>query len=835
MRGNQRTRLVQRAVVQTVVVLGDRDAQDIDGRRRRRAKVLERALERLVQLRKRRARRQRTEAQLGPRAAMHVLGQVRRRRLALLVLRAVRQHVRGHLKVPGNQRPALLAKVDRHNVVRAVHTDHVRDERRVRNAKLSAKERVQHIRHIVRQLAQLTQDRQRRQRRLRRDTAAQHRLHLRPPLGQRRHLGLQQDLTRLERHRRRRIALQLRQRLQETHHALRPRMRTRHVRALHVMHQQRQQERILALNTLVRHLQLGHAVEIAFHRRAQLQQSFRPTVLERRLGANVALTQLTQHGHLMVPQAQRIRVENRIQRRGRRRERHMRRRIGHISHMSIQDRAHLRRWKRRVRPHRVAQRCLDTRRKTPRQACQHLVRLLKRQRRRAQALDERIERCVHTVRVVVAIEDVVQHLQRRSIALGRAAAVHIRLAILAQRAGKGLRAPNAARVVDIENAQQVAGIECDARRLDKSHDRIFLRHERQVHFHDLDFSDRLAGANVLPVLDKESHELARRRRADLRGIALVFEHARLPIDHKAGLAHLIQGVHSVRRTAQSQQPSAVSQLTQRYTRALPTELERPQRRRTLMRRKVVPDIVVNKVDRKLRAQRVTRRDLAAVQNAFELVTRLGRHRMRFDGRAAQHHELSGRAHGFHAFGNQSIQPRGRDAIAHERVVLEESDEVLDRRAKITPDRELLERHDHALARLVAVSAHRKYVSKLRVGILVQGSAGTHTKVAPRRWRRTKRELAQRPRARLESRIRVLGRDTARHHMPSRLRRRRQTRMARVKVDRRRAIAHLAVQRANVRDAMQRNAHGNLQLDGRNVHARHHLRRGMLDLQTRIQL
>ena len=72
-------------------------------------------------------------------------------------------------------------------------------------------------------------------------------------------------------------------------------------------------------------------------------------------------------------------------------------------------------------------------------------------------------------------------------------------------------------------------------------------------------------------------------------------------------------------------------------------------------------------------------------------------------------------------------------------------------------------------------------------------------------------------------------------MPSRLRRRRQTRMARVKVDRRRAIAHLAVQRANVRDAMQRNAHGNLQLDGRDVHARHHLRCGMLDLQARIQL
>ena len=489
-------------------------------------------------------------------------------------------------------------------------------------------------------------------------------------------------------------------------------MRTRHVRALHVVHQQRQQERILALNALVRHLQLSHPVEIAFHRRAQLQQGFRPAVLERRLGADVALTQLAQHGHLMVPQAQRICVENRIQRRGRRRERHMRRRISHIGHMGIQDRAHLRRWEGRVWPHRVAQRCFDTRRKTPCQASQHLVRLLKRQRRRAQALDERIERCVHTVRVVVAIEDVVQHLQRRSVALGRATAVHIRLAILAQRAGKGLRAANAARVVDIENAKQVARVKCDARRLDKRHDSIFLRHERQVHFHDLDFSDRLAGADVLPVLDKESHELARRRRADLRGITLVFEHARLPIDHKAGLAHLIHGIHSVRRTAQSQQPSAVSQLTQRYTRALPTKLQRPQRRRTLMRSKVVPDILVDKVDGKLRAQCMTGRDLAAVQNAFELVTRLGRHGMRFDGRAAQHHELSGRAHGFHALGNQAIQPRCRDAIAHKCVVLEEGDEVLDRRAKITPDRELFERHDHALARLVAVGAHRKHVSKL---------------------------------------------------------------------------------------------------------------------------
>ena len=150
-------------------IVRDRNAQHIHRVVCRGAKVLERRCERRRQLRERRTRCERADPQLGPRPPVHVVGQVRRRRLPLLFLGAVRQHVGGHLEVPCNERThlaprvLLLGKVDRHNVVRAVHTHHVRHERRIRDRELLVpEERVQHVRHIVWQVAQLAQHTQRR-------------------------------------------------------------------------------------------------------------------------------------------------------------------------------------------------------------------------------------------------------------------------------------------------------------------------------------------------------------------------------------------------------------------------------------------------------------------------------------------------------------------------------------------------------------------------------------------------------------------------------------------------------------------------------------------------
>ena len=220
--------------------------------------------------------------------------------------------------------------------------------------------------------------------------------------------------------------------------------------------------------------------------------------------------------------------------------------------------------------------------------------------------------------------------------------------------------------------------------------------------------------------------------------------------------------------------------------------------------------------------------------------------MRLDGSTAQHGELRRRPARRHAVLYEAIEPRGRRLVLHKHILLQQHHEVLGRRVKVAPDRQLLQRKHHVLPRLLAVCAIRKHMPKLRVRILVQRATRAHTKVPPRRRRRSEIQLAQRADPRLEARVRVLCRDPTRDDVPTRLRTRVDALVPRVKVYarscRRRATAltplvHAPqpVQLAHVVYVLQRNPHRNLQLRRRYVDARHHLCRRVLDLQPRVQL
>ena len=124
------------------------------------------------------------------------------------------------------------------------------------------------------------------------------------------------------------------------------------------------------------------------------------------------------------------------------------------------------------------------------------------------------------------------------------------------------------------------------------------------------------------------------------------------------------------------------------------------------------------------------------------------------------------------------------------------------------------------------------MAELRIRELVDPTVRADRKVAPDRRRRLEGDPFNFPGRRLEAFIRVLGRDARREDVlldgPV-LR----VRVIEIQVRRRVTLVD-AVQAPHLRHVRQRDAHGHLELRRGQVHARHALRAGVLDLQARVQ-
>ena len=135
------------------------------------------------------------------------------------------------------------------------------------------------------------------------------------------------------------------------------------------------------------------------------------------------------------------------------------------------------------------------------------------------------------------------------------------------------------------------------------------------------------------------------------------------------------------------------------------------------------------------------------------------------------------------------------------------------------------------SRYFARRAGREDMAELRVGELVNTSIRTHRKVAPDVPRRLELDPFYTTRSRLEALVGVLRRDARRYHMF------RYFRISHLmEVNRRRPMDILQpVEPSNMRNAVQGDAHGHLQLRRGHIDVRDALRAGVLDLQARIQL
>ena len=343
---------------------------------------------------------------------------------------------------------------------------------------------------------------------------------------------------------------------------------------------------------------------------------------------------------------------------------------------------------------------------------------------------------------------------------------------------------------------------------------------------------------MLAALDEVAHELARRRRAELGRVVLLGDEDRARVDREAQGADLLLGVARVRAAVEEDEEAAVGEGPDADRDRRAVDVDRPRRRRRARRRRAVLDVLDDKLERDDGREELLGGRLALLEDALVLGDVGLRGEVRLGRRAADDGERRVGALGREAHRDEVVEPGRRDRVVLERLGLEELDEVLDRRAEVAADRQLLEGDDHVLARLAAVRAVGKDVAELRVGELVQAARRADREVAPHVGARAEVELLEGAHRRLEAGVRVLGRDTDGDDVT--LGGRLALRLGRlgvleVEVDERPAVRRLAVERADVADAVERDAHRDLELRGGEVDARHHLGRRVLDLEARVEL
>mmetsp|Transcript_5933 Transcript_5933/g.20770 ORF Transcript_5933/g.20770 Transcript_5933/m.20770 type:complete len:1684 (+) Transcript_5933:5712-10763(+) len=388
------------------------------------------------------------------------------------------------------------------------------------------------------------------------------------------------------------------------------------------------------------------------------------------------------------------------------------------------------------------------------------------------------------------------------------------------------------RVVQLHRADAVARLQCRARHHGVRQLARAGRHERHHHLHRLHLGIRLALRHVPAVRHEEPEQLARARRREFGGVEVLGEEARVAVevDGHTNLAGLL--VHGVRLAVEQDDEAPVGHLHNLGLAHRAVHLDVELVGAAHAHGDLVLAVVVD--DLKLVVGQVYRRRLgrdAALQGADHLPLELAVALVGHDDGAAHDDELGGgREHGV-ALRDEAVQPRRVVLVRQELRLLDELGEVLQVGVDLAPDAHLVQGLHEEGGGAVARGRARKHVAKLRVRKLVDAAVRhAHAEVAHHARHAAEAELVDSSGRGLEAAVGVLRRDPSGNRVvPRRLR------VDVVEVNGRQAVRVLPEERAYVRDAVQRDSHGDLKLHRRDVDPRDHLRHGVLHLQARVHL
>ncbi|KAH6606988.1 hypothetical protein Trco_006141 [Trichoderma cornu-damae] len=410
------------------------------------------------------------------------------------------------------------------------------------------------------------------------------------------------------------------------------------------------------------------------------------------------------------------------------------------------------------------------------------------QLRVAEHLDELLEGVGHDDRVVETVEDVGQHVVVDGETLGGLGADNNRVAVGGELANERLSLLDSARVVQGEYTEYVSGLQRGSGLLNELHNAVLLRDEGHVHLHDLDFGKGLAGIDVGAVLDGVLDELARAGGSELGGVVLLLKQAGLAVDREAGGADLFLPVDVVAVAVEEDEETTIAEGADADGALGAVDEEVVGVETSTGGGKLVPETFIDEVDGEDGLQDLLGRHLTL----FQTSSVLGQQRLAGDvrlGDGTAHNRQHGvGALGSKTLGDELIQPASGDGVLLESLGLEQLDEIFDSGPEVTTNAQLLEGNDHVLS-LEALA-----------GVLGGDTAGSAV------------TLGLGSALRLGSALQL-----------------------EIEVDLARGPGIHSVQKPDVADPVQGDAHGNLELGSRQVDTADHFGGRMLDLEPRVQL
>ena len=357
-----------------------------------------------------------------------------------------------------------------------------------------------------------------------------------------------------------------------------------------------------------------------------------------------------------------------------------------------------------------------------------------------------------------------------------------------------------------------------------------LRHERQVHLHHLHLGERLPLAYVVAHLQEIPRQLATVGRAQHRGVVLLREHAGHSVYFQSETGRSVLEVNHVGLTIGVEKESAVGKLADLHLRGRSVGGQRDEAFPAKEGVHAVLGVLVDEIVVVARAEQLAWRDLTApVIGEVAGLVGLEAHESAA-GRRHHHHEGGVGFRGLEVASQQPVQPGRVNRIPNVTIVLHQAKQVLDGRADFASNAEFAQCLHHVLSSDFARGSPAEEVAELRVGVLMHAATAVHREVAPDIHRAAEVQLADGAAGGLEAGIRVFGRNAAGDDVAAGSHGREG-----VKGDAVHPVLVVLVESTDVADAVERDAHGDLQLGGGQVHVGDHLCDGVLHLQTRVQL
>ncbi|GFF28865.1 hypothetical protein IFM46972_02469 [Aspergillus udagawae] len=377
-----------------------------------------------------------------------------------------------------------------------------------------------------------------------------------------------------------------------------------------------------------------------------------------------------------------------------------------------------------------------------------------------QNLNQLLQSGVHDHLVVVTHENVLENAVKQGESLRRLATDHLRGSKVGQLSGEWLRMRDTRRVIQSEDTEDVTGFEGGTRLLDELDNTVFLRNQGHVHLHDLDFGEGLTSLDVLAILDSELDKLSGGRRAELSRIILLLQQARLSVDAQASCSGFLLPVDVVTATVQENEQATISQSTDTDRALGSVDEEVVAVQAGSGRGKFVTLALVDEVHGKDGLEDILGRHLTLFEALAVLLDTAFAGQVSLGYRTAQNsHDgvwtLSGQL-----VRDELIQPSSGDGVLFERRSLQQLDQVLDCRAEVTTDAQLLQSDNHVFPRRRTVLTIGENVTELTVGEAVDTTGGTDGEVTPDVGRTAEVQFVHGTAGGLETFTGIFGSDTA---------------------------------------------------------------------------